>query len=281
MSEYLKQIKLKIIQLCPKWLYLKLTYFRSHGYFPNLKHPKYFSEKIQLRKLNEDKQSVFTQYADKFNVRDYVAQTIGEEYLIELLYHGDSLPLEQDMPVGNYVIKATHDSGSVKIIRDSKYNYKGLEQYFAKALKRDYGLVGGERWYSGIKPAIIIEKMLTNDDGELPEDYKIHVFKNELCILQVDYDRFTEHTRDFYDEKLQKLSYGNQYPLSNYTLSQKCDFSKMFELAKKLSKPFDYVRVDMYHCKGQVYFGELTFAPEAGYGVFTDKSFDLEWGNKW
>ena len=53
----------------------------------------------------------------------------------------------------------------------------------------------------------------------------------------------------------------------------------MLEIARVLSKEIPFVRVDLYIISGRVYFGELTFYPMSGFGLFEPEEFDDELGS--
>jgi hypothetical protein len=55
----------------------------------------------------------------------------------------------------------------------------------------------------------------------------------------------------------------------------------MIDICRKLSEESDFVRVDLYSIGDQVFFGELTHYPEAGFGRFDPPAFDLEMGSYW
>ena len=276
----LRRIKCKTSNLIPKFIKLSLFHYKEHGYWPDFTHPRYYSEKIQARKYHAKKNSLFTPYADKLRVRDYVKDTIGEEYLIPLLYTGSQLPSESLMPSGNFIIKATHDSGTTQIIHNGKYDYQKINRYFKQVLATDFGKRHRESWYSGIKPRIIIEQLL-QENNHIPYDYKFHVFHGQKIILNIDFDRHTDIKRNIYDENLQQLPYEMWFPhyQGDYTLP--ANINQMFALARKLAAPFDYVRVDLYNCDGKIYFGELTFSPSSGDEMFHDFKYEIEWGNFW
>ena len=55
----------------------------------------------------------------------------------------------------------------------------------------------------------------------------------------------------------------------------------MLKLAKKLSKPFEFVRIDFYIGENDlIYFSEFTFTPAAGYQVF-DLETEMYQGSLW
>ncbi len=64
--------------------YLKKIFKLSLGYELNLEKPRSFNEKLQWLKLN-DRNPLYTELCDKYEVRKYVADKIGEKYLIPLV----------------------------------------------------------------------------------------------------------------------------------------------------------------------------------------------------
>ena len=269
----------------PKTLRVKLKCFWHLGYWINLKSPKTFNEKIAKRKLN-DIDSRFVTCADKLAVRDYVKEKIGVTNLIPLLYSGNSITDEILAKLGsNFVAKNNHDSGNVFIVKeDSNYDFLEIADKLNESLKFDFGKRSDELWYSHIKPKILVEKLLINRDGSQPIDYKFHFFNGDepTIILQVDYDRFTNHSRSFYDMEGALLPFSIKLP----RLNRKLDVSivclhEMRELCIKLGGDFDYVRVDFYLVDEQVYFGEMTFAHESGFGKFEPFEYDKKLGALW
>ena len=226
--------------------------------------------------------------SDKYAVRSYVEKIVGSKYLIPLLYIGDSIT-EHDIEQFecDAVVKTTHDSGNVFFInKKSIYSNKTVIRELTKSLKYDFGKFNDEPWYSDIARKVLAEKMLYTASGDVPSDFKFHIFndiekESQEVILQVDYGRFTEHTRTFYNENGDILPITNKYKNNFKKLQNIKNFPLMIKIAKQLSKEFSYVRVDLYNVDGVIYFGELTFAHEAGFGKFDAYNTDVDWGNKW
>ena len=126
--------------------------------------------------------------------------------------------------------------------------------------------------------------MLRDDSGGTPNDYKFHCFRNKSdpeVLIQLDLDRFTNHKRNIYDESWNKLPFTYAYEQSDIEIEKPRALDKMINIAKSLSESFDYVRVDLYLVKDQIFFGELTFTPENGFGKFIPPEFDTAIGDKW
>lgn len=282
-----KDLIKKILTFIPLKIRLKIIGYLKLGYILNLEEPKTFNEKINYRKINW-KDSLFSILSNKYTVRDYVSKTIGENYLIPIVYFGERLSKDDlNLESGDYVVKTTHDSGVVFFINEStNENEKNkIIKNIGKSLKRDYGYLNDESWYSKSKPGVIIEKMLLDDNGKPPKDYKFHIFnnkKNSKVLIQVDFDRFCEHTRNFYDERGELVDIECVYKKNeNYARISDEKLNEMISVAKKLAEPFDYVRVDLYSANGSVFFGEMTFAHERGFGKFMPKSVDKDLGGFW
>jgi len=258
-------------------------------YIPNLKSPNTFNEKIQFRKIHGNHES-FTLCSDKLRVKDYVRKIIGSEYIIDNYFSGKSITIE-DIQIalkkyGPVVAKLNHDSGSVFLI-DNKTSLNKIESAVKKlnnSINKDYGKKSGEKWYSSIEPMIIIEKKLPLDcKGEL-SDYKFHVFTNgdeQEVVIHVDFDRYTNHNRSWFNSKLEYLPFAMGYPNIRTFIDEPKNFKTMLTIAKSLAKPFSYVRIDLYNIDGKIYFGEMTFAHGSGFERLTTKYHDTWLGNFW
>ena len=133
--------------------------------------------------------------------------------------------------------------------------------------------------YRGSKRVVVCEEFLDGGAGEVPRDYKFFCFHGEPRFVQVDYDRFSGHTRTLYDMEWKKLPCEFEYPYGPDESGHPPElFNQMTEIAKKLSNPFPFVRVDLYESGGSVWFGEMTFCPGKACERFNPKKYDLEFG---
>lgn len=247
----------------------------------NLKKPTTFNEKIQWLKLH-DRTILHTICADKLAVREYIKKEIGEKYLIPLHYNTKKITeidpsILPDFPV---VIKPNHNSGSYFIINNKdEQDWENIRKKLKESLNINYYYYWREPQYKNIEPQIIVEKLLTQKNGTVPYDYKFHCINGKVSFIQVDMDRQTKHTRNLYDSAWNLLNVKYTYDKTGAKAPPK-SLKKMIQLAEKLATPFCYVRIDFYESNDKVYFGEITFHPEAGFGRFTPLNWDLKFGEQ-
>ena len=240
------------------------------GYDLDIDNPRTFNEKIQWIKLHGVTPHM-TLLADKYKVREWIAETIGEEYLIPLIGVYDRFEdIDFDTLPNQFVMKCNHGSGMNEVVTDkSSINEYWLGKRFARWLNINYAFVGGsyELQYKDITPRIIVEKYLTGKESGDLMDYKVHCFGGEPRFIQVignrDYHNHTgkQAVYDF-NWKRQNWSFGN-YPTYKSNIKAPKLLNECYQIAKKLCKGFAYVRVDLY-LLDQIYFGELTFTPHSG-----------------
>lgn len=260
--------------------FLKIKYFKVFGVKLNLKNPISFNEKLQWLKLN-DRTELHTLCADKFGVRDYIKKEIGEEYLIPLVFDTENVLEINDtnMPDFPVIIKTNHDSGSYFILKDKKQqDWIKIRKELKKALARNYYYLGKEWQYKNIKPRVIVEKLLIAKDGSLPNDFKFHCINGKVAFIQVDINRQLEHSRNIYDINWELLDMTYVYKRGGNIEAPK-KLIKMIQLAEKISSKFHFARVDFYEVDCQVYFGEITFHPESGFGQIIPEKWSYKFGN--
>ncbi len=266
--------------------YIQKKFKESVGYKIDFsKEPKTFSEKIQFRKLYDD-DPLYSICADKYRVREYVKEKIGEEYLIPLLLVTDKLTKEQWEKLPNqFVAKANHNSGPVQIVKEkNKVDEKKIIKELNYQLKLDYGILSQEKYYSSIPRRIIVEKFLKDNI----EDYKFFCFDGEVKYCQLIKDRNIEETIDFYNRDWEKQNFigivNSKNPKEKNSLIAEFipkNYEKMLKIAEKLSKNFDFARVDLYNVEGKIYFGEITFCPASGLGTFIPEEWNYKFGDYW
>lgn len=263
--------------------YLKIKFKNTLGYALNLNEPKTYNEKLQWLKLH-DRNPLYTQLVDKYEVRKFIAEKIGEEYLIPLIggpwdsvdeINFDSLP-EQ------FVLKCTHDSGGVIVCRDkAALDIEAAKAMLKKRLGRNYYWANREWPYKNVKPRIIAEKYMEDESGEL-RDYKFFCFNGETRILFIATDRIseTEETKfDFFDMDFRHLDIKNGHDNASCSIAKPQSFEKMKELCAALSKNLPHVRVDLYEINGKPYFGEMTLYHWSGFVRFSPEEWDKTMGS--
>lgn len=262
--------------------YLKLLYKLSLSKNLNLKNPQTFNEKLQWLKLN-DRNPEYTKMVDKYQAKKYVADIIGEEYIIPTLGVYDKFDdIDFSKLPNQFVIKCTHDSGGLVICKDkTNLKIKKEKNKLEKSLKKNFYYSSREWPYKNVKPRIIIEKYMEDSNTTQLNDYKIMCFNGEPKCSFVCTDRDNKELGlavTFFDLEWNKMPFERHYRSSNKKIERPVNYNKMLELSKKLSKDIPFVRVDWYEINGKLYFGELTFYPGAGFEEFTPEEWDYKLG---
>lgn len=265
----------------PDKIILKYIYREQFNKNLNFKNVNTFNEKLQWLKLN-DRKDIYTTMVDKYEVKKYVANIIGEKYIIPTLGVYNSFnEIDFEKLPQRFVMKCTHDSGSTIVCKNKKkFNIKEAKKKINKALKNNY-YYGGREWpYKNVAHRILIEKYIIDDRlGEL-RDYKFFCFNGEAKFFKIDFDRFSNHKANYYDKELNLLEFGEKVcpPDINKNIMIPKDIYKMFELAEKLSNGLKFARIDFYYTNEKIYFGEITFYPASGFGKFTPAEWDEKLG---
>lgn len=266
----------------PDKIYLKIQYKNFIGIRLDLKNPKTFNEKLQWLKLYYHKPE-FTMMVDKYEVRNYIKEKVGEEYLIPLLGVYDRYDdIDFDKLPNQFVLKPNHTSGNVFICKDkSKVDYKKLKIEVDSWMKREYYWVHREWPYKNVKPKIICDKYMVDESGSELKDYKFMCFNGVVKCSFVCLNRNSKSglNVDFYDMDWNPMSFERHYPNSGTIIPKPKNFDKMVEFAEKLSIDIPFVRVDFYESNGWLYFGELTFYPGSGFEGFNPESYDYLLGS--
>lgn len=268
----------RLLKWIPDSLYLRILYYLKMKKKLDLENPKYFTEKLQWLKLY-DRKPEYTLIVDKYAVRQFVAERVGEEYLVPLVggpwnsfdeINFDILPQQ-------FVLKTNHDCGGIVICRDKeKLNKVEAEKILKKHLRRNY-FYGNREWpYKNVSPKIIAEEYLVDESGTELKDYKFFAFDGMVKAVFVATDRYaeTETCFDFYDENFRHLPFTNGHPNANIAPSKPDNYDEMLKLAKKLSQGFPHVRVDLYNVNGKLFFGELTLYHWSGMVPFEPEQWD-------
>lgn len=255
--------------------YLKIMFKHRLGYELDLNNPKTFNEKLQWLKLH-DRNPFYTQLVDKYEVRRYIAETIGEEYLIPLIGVWNNFDeIDFSKLPNQFVLKCTHDSGSVFICTDkNEFNIEKAKIKINNALKKNYYYHNREWPYKNVKPRIICEKFICHNNS-VPDDYKVLCFNGKAKLIEMHIDRFGDHKQDFYDEKWNKTQISQDGGVrSDYISEKPKEFENMIELSEKLANNILHVRIDWFIVDNKLYFGEITFFDGSGFYPFDDKKYD-------
>lgn len=279
---FLFLLNLKVTRVLPDTIFLKIKYYLKMGKRLDVNNPKTFNEKLQWLKINDQKPE-YTNMVDKYLVRKYISNKIGEEYLIDLLgVYNNFDEIDFNSLPDQFVLKPNHTSGDVFICKDkTSINFPQLRKQVNNWLKCNYYWVHREWPYKNIQPKIICEKFMVDDSGVELKDYKIMCFNGKAKCLFVGLNRNspTGLNVDFYDMNWNPLPFERHYPSSGKKIPKPKTFDKMVTFAEKLAKDIPFVRVDFYEVNGKLYFGELTFYPGSGFEEFTPEKYDYELGS--
>ncbi len=264
-------------------LYLKILYRLEFKRRLNLNNPITYNEKLQWLKLFYHN-PIHTIMADKYVVKQYVKDIIGEEYIIPTLHVWNTVEdIEWDKLPHKFVLKTTHDSGNFGVIicKDkSKLDISSVEKKLRKSLNRNTFQIGREWPYKNIKPQIIAEEYLENNNSDELKDYKFFCFNGKVKAICVVSGRNSVRGAcvDFFDVNYNQLPFRTLYKNSTIIPQQPKLLQEMIDVSAKLSQGVPHVRVDLYEVNGKIYFGEYTFFTSGGLTPFRPEEYDYQFG---
>ena len=266
-----------------KWMpdkpFIKLVYRIRTGEKLNLDNPQSYTEKLQWLKLY-DRREEYTRMVDKYDAKAYIAERIGEEYIIPTLGVYNSFDeIDFDALPDQFVLKCTHDSGGLVICRDkSKLDMAAAKAKIEKSLQRNYYQRSREWPYKNVKPRIIAEVYMEDEETAELRDYKFFAFDGVTRLLMIASERqCAEETKfDFFDMEGKHLDLLSGHPNADIAPALPVNFLKMQELSSLLSKGIPQLRVDFYEVNGRIYVGELTFFHWGGTKPFEPR----EWNDR-
>lgn len=264
--------------------FLKMAYKARMGKTLNLEDPKTFNEKLQWLKLY-DRKPIYTTMVDKFEAKKYVASIIGEEYIIPTLGVWDSVDdIDFNALPNQFVLKCNHNSGLGMYIckEKSKMDIQKVKTELRRGLAQDYYLTGREWPYKNVKRKIIAEQYMEDSKTSELRDYKFFCFNGIVKALYIATERQKQGEEvkfDFFDIYFKHLDLRQGHPNATICPKKPETFDKMKQLAEKLSKGFQQLRVDLYVVNGRIYFGEFTFFHLSGLIPFEPEEWDFKLGN--
>lgn len=284
----MRKVASNVIHQMPWRCQDRLYYFYRFKKFAHIVHPKSFNERILFRKFVQGDYEKYARLSDKIGVRAYVADKIGEQYLIPLLHTTDDpntlLGMES---LKDTVIKPNHGSGMVKVFLDEP-DFVEKKQLIARChdwLQCDYSTAAREIHYRYIKPQLVVEKRI-GDGKSTAVDYKFHIFNKKdgtfEYVLHVIYNRSDDRPSSmlFYVNNLDSCFY-KRFDTGMDISGVKPQLEEALKLSKELASEFDYVRVDWYISDERVWFGEMTFTSGAGLMPELQHGLDEMMGNMW
>jgi len=241
-----------------------------------------FTEKLYYRMIlmNRHGCPFFTQLADKFAVRSYVAERTSPDYLIPLLWHGTDprhIPFAE-LPA-QCVIKTNHGQGDQIFLNQLSVDQTAVQRTLRKNLKENPFWRLREYQYYRIRPRILIETLIEDGDPLGPLDYRFWCFNGRPHLIQV--DNRNHSINPFYDDTWRKLDLSYRTKFQPVSIPRPANLETMLSVASDLSRGIDFVRVDLYNSVGKIFFGELTLTPVGGKIPFTPAEWDHRLGELW
>lgn len=277
---FLLSILRKINFLFSDRLYIQFVYYLEMGKWPNLSNPQTFNEKLQWLKLY-NRRPEYSTMVDKYAVKEYVANIIGDEYIIPTLGVWDKPEqIDWDALPNQFVLKTTHGGGNTGVVicrnKQTLDKKKAIDK-LNRSLKEDIYRILREWPYKNVKPRILAEKYIEPrpDIKDLP-DYKFFCFNGEPKYCQVITGRGTKMSVDFFDKEWNHQSFQepDSYPFADVEPSKPEHLEKMWAAAAKLAEGIPFSRIDFYDVQENVYFGEITFYPTSGMGRFRPDQYN-------
>ena len=274
---------LKKMKFLPQELYAQIFYEYYYDKKLNLKDPQEFNEKIQWLKVYYHP-DILTRLIDKYEVRHFVKETVGDKYLNELLalYNKPSEINYDELP-SQFVLKTTHGYNNNIIVRDkAKLNKFKAKLSLYKWMTRNQYYMGGQEWaYKNAPHRIIAEKFLPEIDNKGVSDFKFYCFNGEPEFIEVNIKIESGVFRSYFDVEWNVQDfYRKAVPRYDKTITRPEKLEEMVEVARKLSKKFPFVRVDLYNIKERIIFGELTFYPADARHPFYPEEYNKIFGDK-
>lgn len=257
--------------------FLKRKFKRRVGYELNIVNPTTFNEKLQWLKVN-DRNPEYTRMVDKHEFKLYVEEVLGKGYTIPTLGLYDTVDeIEWDKLPEKFVLKCTHDSGSIVICKDKKqFDIDAAVKKLESGLKGNYYWASREWPYRNVKPRVIAEEYMEDARGEII-DYKFLCYRGTCKYVFTCTERFAEKGLKvtFFDREWNKLSIKRHYPISEQNIEKPTNYDQMLELAESFSEKIPFVRIDFYEINGRLYVGEFTFYPGGGMEEFDNYEDDV------
>ena len=269
----------------PDKIYIKWQYRLRMGKRLNLTNPKTFSEKLQWLKLYNRKPEYSTM-VDKYAVKDYVAEKIGKEHIITTFgVWNKPEQIQWDTLPNQFVLKTTNGGGSTGVVicnDKSKFDQQKAIEKLTQSLSYDPYIRLREWPYKNVRKQIIAEQYIAPqiESNDLP-DYKFFCFNGEPKCCQVISGRNSVECSDFFDYNWNHQPFHEPIwlPFADKIPQKPAHLEQMWQAAKRLSENLPFARIDFYDTGAEFYFGEITFFPTSGMGVFDPIEYNELFGS--
>jgi hypothetical protein len=272
--------------IAERWVNLFLNYIKRHKRFPDICDPKLFNEK-QLHRALFDRRPIRTQLQDKYIVREYIKDRIGEKYLPQLLCEPTKDPSTipfKDLP-DKFVIKSNQGGRSSRVILvtdKSTIDESAIIEKCQEWLNNDYYKLTGSARYKNIDQHIMVEEYIDDGKGKAPYDYKFYTYDDKPHYIQVEAGRIEDYSSTFHDTDWNRLPMTHGVGKNCSTpIDKPPHLELMLELAQKLGKGLDFVRIDFYDTPEKVFVGEITSISGSAMEPFEPLMYDRILGEPW
>ena len=286
MTKLFRLLKYIQTRYIPAEIYSKIIFKKLMGYKLDLDNPKTLNEKLQWMKLRGPK-FINPVMVDKYKVREHIKNLFSGKYLIPLIgvYNShESLPepKKDDLPL---IVKTNHDSGVGAIYRRvNDHDINNVKEIMRNRMLNNHYHSSKEYPYKNIRPYILVERLLLDKNGKIPNDYKFHYFNGILEFIYCSIGREGEDVRHIYcpDWKRQSFGWGkdeSKFKNNSKDIAKPENFDLMCEISKKIASDYPYVRVDLYNVDGNIFFGEMTFFQGSGFDRIFPYEKDMQLGS--
>lgn len=257
---------------------IEMIYRQTYGRKLDLSNPRDLNEKINYLKLIYKDDPLVIKCADKWRMRQYVADN-GCEHLLNDVYHIYHSANEinwEELP-NKFALKFNKAAGMNIICTDkSKLNEEEVKKTVKSWFHAEYAERHCELHYRKAKPVVICEKYLGEQGKAVPIDYKVHCINGVPVTTMVCTDRDKDVKFVFVDNDYKRLEINTEVHGGGVLTPKPEHFEEMLRCSRILSKPFPLVRIDYYDFDGRLYIGEMTFTPQGGYIDFISQE-GLDW----
>ncbi len=265
-KQQIQKLRGGITKISPS-LSASLLYIAKIHKIPNLKNPETYSEKSTWLKINDyAHNSLASICADKYAVRKYISDK-GYPHILTKEYgvYSSFNEIDSQALPSAFVLKVTHGCGYNIICDDkSSLDFDKTRERVETWLKEPYGYASAELHYTKIKPRILIEENMKDEEGKLPLEYKIFCFNGKVGVIQVSSDDTAPLKRNYFDTDWNELDYSKPEYRDTNPMSRPSYLPELLKIASDLCQDFPLVRVDLYADENRIIFGELTLTPAAG-----------------
>lgn len=267
--------------------YLKIRFKLIFGKTLHLDNPKTFNEKLNWLKIY-NRRTDYVSLVDKCEVKQFVSKKLRNapcEIIPSYGVWNSFDEIDFDLLPDNFVLKSTNGGGGTGVIvckNKRDFDKAEAKRKLESSMKANWKYQ--REWvYRDVKPRIIAEKLMHNDDGSQIVDWKFFCFDGEPKLLFYASDRYTKGEPlkfDWYDMDLHHLPIQSKgYPNANKKIEKFPEWDDMKEVARELSKGFPHIRVDLYLINHKIYFGELTFFHDGGMVPIYPEEWDYKIGS--